>query len=1180
MCAPTSAGKTVVGEMALRIALQRNSQARYTTPLKALSNQKFSEMRKVFGVDRVGLATGDVSIRRGADLTVCTTEVYRNMAWRSRAGVAALLGETNTNGISVDANRLERARSSFDEDEFADLSSNTIVVLDEFHYMGERGRGSVWEESVIFNPPHTQIVGLSATLPNARRLAAWMEATTGRASVLIEAGDARPVPLRYYFATRREFSPLFRDEEAGPGAPHGLLGLRGDGIAVSPERPKKKKKKKSFHRNDDVGGFDANGLPKGLSMHPTLQSAAEKTAASIDRRIQRAAERESFDARNRYGRQRYGQGPAMSARERRKMKEQLLKQELRKSVPSVATLLRRLEQNDLLPAIFFIFSRKGCDNAAAMLCEALKTKEEEKAPRRRRVVPDGPGRKGIVAKGKGRGRGRGHRRSTEGTGDLSKGETAMVQDEDGRNFRAELLDQLLSDEFDTTSARDGAANVEDESFLSEQNVGYYAEVGLLGFDETREVAARVRAFNLQNPEIAFSAAAAEQLLCGVGSHHAGMLPAHKALIETFFRVGLMQMVFATETLASGINMPARSTVIGSMAKRGDAGVALLQTHSLLQMAGRAGRRGMDAVGHCIIAATPFESPDDAIAILTNEIEPIRSQFAPSYALAVNLVERGGGKLDMSRNMVEKSFAAWERRQEKAELRAARDPTRNSSEEASPEGDFLDALQWALEYEIEACKGRSDTTLIEDLVEKLADGKKLTKMSKQYTGAVQNLILEQSTLVNLERELRQMEEEDMLDLELPSELLDEDRRELISAIRVQRRRVAKRETKVNSSLVAAMAETANHRIRAETDSVLAQALAAVRIYRDESAFSEEIPLKPHELNAYIQSAPKNNRRRAVSQSATTPSEDDENDNENWVQMSALFKILECYGCLVPQVEEGTIDDNDNKRYRVTEGGRHVGSLGAENSLWQMSALGGAWDVNGESQDLDLFREAFADFEDDHIDQEFQPSKTSEVAKPQLEANMLTSDLCQLSPAEMAGYVSSLVTDARRNSVSAIESFAKLTENQQRVVQGALLSLERMMEVQHKCGLDDDIGKCQLELGSADVVTAWASGCSWNEALVMSGAAPGDLVRILSRALDALRQLGNLPYLPAQALAGTVRVEASGLHPTIRSLCQQAANALDRYPVKDMLSFEEEDEINDSHKEELEDNEVSGKDKAIT
>ena len=270
-----------------------------------------------------------------------------------------------------------------------------------------------------------------------------------------------------------------------------------------------------------------------------------------------------------------------------------------------------------------------------------------------------------------------------------------------------------------------------------------------------------------------------------------------------------------------------------------------------------------------------------------------------------------------------------------------------------------------------------------------------------------------------------------------------------------------------------------------------------------------------------------------------------------------------------------DDGDigpeSSHYNVTSGGEHVGSLGLDNSLWQICALGGAFDVAYESSELDRFQDTLADFEDDPAKDE-SSAVDSGVPKPQREVEALVNQVCQLSASEMAGYISSLVVDSPRRSDSALQSFQKLTYPQQRAVQGALLSLERLVEVQRRLGLDDAIGKCQLELSACDVVTAWASGCSWNDALVISGAAPGDLVRTLSRALDALRQLGNLPYIPARALNGRARLEASGIHPTVRSLCRDAANAMDRYPVKDMLPFDEDElESNDEVEEEEEEEE---------
>ena len=563
-----------------------------------------------------------------------------------------------------------------------------------------------------------------------------MESVTGRKSILIEANDKRPVPLRYYFASKRDFAPLFRDELAGPGAPRGLLGLRGDGAALTPKMMKKDKRY-GFDKNDSslpgVNRIGMPSLPRGLDLNPKLQEAAERRLASIDRQIQRILDRASYDDGGYYKKE-----STISSREQRKMKENMLKAELRKSVPSIAILLRRLQEQDLLPAIFFIFSRKGCDNAAEILCENLKAKAAENSDTRRRPADErSSDRRGRMVKGKGRSRGRrpnGNDREVNRDELELVDEYGMFEDGEGRRFRADLLDQLLSDDYDFSMAQVCAVGVEDGSFLSETILQYYAGIGLLTFDETKEVAARLLSFNTQNPEIAFSDSNVETLLCGIGAHHAGILPAHKAFVETLFRVDLMKVIFATETLAAGINMPARTTVICSLAKRGDIGMELLETHNMLQMAGRAGRRGMDVEGACVIASTAFEGPEDAITILTNEIKPVVSQFSPSYSLAVNLIERGAGKLDVAKTMIQKSFGVWETQQREEELRVALEGFDSTTNDLIPEENFLNTLQLILEKEM--IETRSSTSLTEtsqsklmSLVDILADGKKMKKISK-------------------------------------------------------------------------------------------------------------------------------------------------------------------------------------------------------------------------------------------------------------------------------------------------------------------------------------------------------------------------------------------------------------------------------------------------------------------
>jgi hypothetical protein len=506
------------------------------------------------------------------------------------------------------------------------------------------------------------------------------------------------------------------------------------------------------------------------------------------------------------------------------------------------------------------------------------------------------------------------------------------------------------------------------------------------------------------------------------------------------------------------------------------------------------------------------------------------------------------------------LGVWESRQREMDLKEALLSLDVKDDNITPEEQFLNALQLTLEKEMLEVKdgtspSQSKVSKLASLVEVLSNGKKLKKVSKQYSGAASILELEQSTLSYLEKEYLSLKNE--IDPELPSELIDADRNELIKEIKTQKQRVIKGEREVNNSLVAMIAKVANNRMRDETDGALRKALTAARLSHEQSpdTFIEGAPLEPGELNAYIKVAPKTNRKPILDQTTAVPS--DENEDDTWGQMQALLRVLQSYGCLI---ESKSSDENETE-YRVTSGGEHIGNLGMDNSLWMVSALGGAWDVAYESSDLDKFY-------DDPLDSYFGQDaddvgnaveeEDSTIPKPQLEAVTLSRELCELNAGEMAGYVSSLVVDAPRQAGSAVESFQKLTSKQQRVVQGALLSLERLVEVQRRSGLDDGIGKCQLELSSCDVVTAWASGESWSAVLAMSGAAPGDLVRTLSRALDALRQIANLPYIPARGLDGSVQLEASGIHPRIRSLCKEAVLEMDRYPVKDDLPFQDNEE----------------------
>lgn len=423
VCAPTGAGKTVIAEFAIQCALKNDERIFYTTPLKALSNQKFNDFSQKYGADKVGLLTGDSSFNRNAQIVVMTTEVFRNMLYC-----------TNFGSIS---DNMQKVR---------------YVVLDEVHYMNDEQRGTVWEESIIYCPTDVQIIALSATVANADKLTEWINTVHSKTKLINT--DFRPVPLRYYYFDSSQpntILPLL--------SPGGLLNKK-----IRPE-------KKEFRR-----------------------------------------------------------GPRGKAQQKSHVKD----------------VVRNLYEKDMLPAIYFTFSRKKCDEQmekCASLC--LVTKQEQEEIKR-------------------------------------------------------IIDEYIA-----------------------ENPYLY-----------------------KNKHIEF-------LLQGVASHHAGLLPSWKVLVEKLFQKGLIKVVFATETLAAGINMPARSTVISSISKRTDDGHRMLTASEFLQMSGRAGRRGMDEVGYVTIVGTPFQSPQEVADLVLSDANPLESRFAPSYSMVLNLLQRF--TLDEAKELILKSF---------------------------------------------------------------------------------------------------------------------------------------------------------------------------------------------------------------------------------------------------------------------------------------------------------------------------------------------------------------------------------------------------------------------------------------------------------------------------------------------------------------------------------------------
>lgn len=421
VCAPTGAGKTCIAQSAIHLALENDKRIFYTTPLKALSNQKFYDFSNQYGEENVGLLTGDTTINRDAKIVVMTTEVFRNMLYGTTFGTLK-----------------------------DNLQNVKYVVLDEVHYMNDEQRGTVWEESIIYCPTNIQIIALSATVKNSKQLTEWINTVHSKTEHVYT--DFRPVPLRFFY-----YDSSKPDTVLPLLTPEGHLNKK-----IKPESKYKYFNKKTAVKNP------------------------------------------------------------------------------------VASITLALQEKDMLPAIYFTFSRKKCDENAQK-CAQLEL--------------------------------------------LSKEESKKIN---------ELVDEYLA-----------------------QNP--YLE---------------------NNPQI-------DLIKKGVASHHAGLLPGWKVLVERLFQKGLIKMVFATETLAAGINMPARTTVISSISKRTDEGHRLLSANEFLQMSGRAGRRGMDKIGYVVIVGTPFQTPQEVAELATSEANPLESKFSPCYSMVLNLLQRFS--IEEAKELILKTF---------------------------------------------------------------------------------------------------------------------------------------------------------------------------------------------------------------------------------------------------------------------------------------------------------------------------------------------------------------------------------------------------------------------------------------------------------------------------------------------------------------------------------------------
>ncbi len=435
VAAPTGAGKTVVGEFAAFSSLARGKKCFYTTPIKALSNQKFHEFVERFGEDRVGLLTGDTNINSDADIMVMTTEVLRNMLYANSSTLLNL----------------------------------GAVVMDEVHYLADKFRGAVWEEVLIHLMESVQVISLSATVSNAEEFGEWLGEVRGHTDVIVS--EVRPIPLYQHVMIGNRLIDLF--SEPGRVNPE-ILGL---------ERQALRRVRTPRHRGD-----------------------------------------------------RFGQDQDRLSRDE---------------------VIEKLQRENLLPAITFIFSRAGCDAAVKQCLQA-----------------------GIK---------------------LTNAEE-----------RIEIMNTAIS----------YTQNIAEE------------DLEVLGYREWLMALER-----------------------GIAAHHAGLLPSFKAAVEDLFQRGLVKAVFATETLALGINMPARTVVLEKLTKWNGEGHVSITPGEYTQLTGRAGRRGIDIEGNAVVLWSPTVDSATAAGLASTRTYPLRSSFTPSYNMSINLIARFGR--ERARTSLESSFAQFQ-----------------------------------------------------------------------------------------------------------------------------------------------------------------------------------------------------------------------------------------------------------------------------------------------------------------------------------------------------------------------------------------------------------------------------------------------------------------------------------------------------------------------------------------
>lgn len=456
--AHTGSGKTLPAEFAIKHLVSLGKKVIYTSPIKALSNQKFYEMTEKFPHISFGILTGDIKFNPEADVLIMTTEILRN----------TLLFKKTSNDTQ------SSSLLQFDMDIDNELGA---VVFDEVHYINDPARGKVWEETIMLLPPHIQLVMLSATIDNPERFASWVENKVNNTKTMYLAPtNHRVVPLVHYAYTciSDSVEKLLRDK-------HKALYSE---IKKYINKPIIVKNKETKYEVDVI---------KHMKMTKTfLQHNKQRVAPKF-----------------------------------------VLNQ-----------LVKHLNNNNMLPAICFVFSRK------------------------------------------------------------------MVES------YAESIETCLHEENSTIPS---TIHQECRMILQRRIPNYKEYLDLPEFN-----------------------AIIKLLEKGIAIHHSGILPVLREMTELLFSKGYIKLLFATETFAVGLNMPTKTVIMTSFSKYNGSGMQYLHPHEYTQMAGRAGRRGLDTIGHVIHTNNLFDIPYDNeySNILNGRPLPLISKYSTSDNTILTMIHSG------------------------------------------------------------------------------------------------------------------------------------------------------------------------------------------------------------------------------------------------------------------------------------------------------------------------------------------------------------------------------------------------------------------------------------------------------------------------------------------------------------------------------------------------------------